>query len=118
MYVGLFITCAVFFFFLMIRRPPRSTLFPYTTLFRSDRKSTRLNSCHDQISYAVFCLKKKKKINTGHLSLMMMELNTRSDARFLLLYMKLLIILCRVSVCVKRSICLIFGLSVFILLLI
>src|SRR5437899_12047860 len=92
------------FFFLMIRRPPRSTLFPYTTLFRSgcdlieggthsaraepcnagwldcrkvlqqglaelacanhtDRKSTRLNSSHLGISYAVFCLKKKKKIN-------------------------------------------------------
>src|SRR5258708_16887984 len=85
-----------FFFFLMIRRPPRSTLFPYTTLFRShfreplvefgdkfrliqavdesphqdskvgcgcrDRKSTRLNSSHQIISYAVFCLKKKKKI--------------------------------------------------------
>src|SRR2546427_6938868 len=98
----------IFFFFLMIRRPPRSTLFPYTTLFRShsargagpepsrrgrspgpqvprggddgarrtppqhgrrrrgvrragDRKSTRLNSSHSQISYAVFCLKKKKK---------------------------------------------------------
>src|SRR3712207_8730267 len=84
-----------FFFFLMIRRPPRSTLFPYTTLFRSinvsrtlnfvfrqmnqefitvlhlvdvrvaffkDRKSTRLNSSHANISYAVFCLKKKKKI--------------------------------------------------------
>src|SRR2546422_9184449 len=77
-----------FFFFLMIRRPPRSTLFPYTTLFRShvpltrgrracverllvgrrarrrrriDRKSTRLNSSHGYISYAVFCLKKKKK---------------------------------------------------------
>src|SRR6267143_6145772 len=70
-----------FFFFLMIRRPPRSTLFPYTTLFRSgyrhprvgarvrgggrparhpDRKSTRLNSSHSSISYAVFCLKKKK----------------------------------------------------------
>src|SRR6266853_3902307 len=69
------------FFFLMIRRPPRSTLFPYTTLFRSrahllapvtvhhpdgggperDRKSTRLNSSHSQISYAVFCLKKKKQ---------------------------------------------------------
>src|SRR5688572_32494740 len=90
------------FFFLMIRRPPTSTLFPYTTLFRScrrscprradrrvsgrrrragvqtqerrqslgadaqplrtrDRKSTRLNSSHSQISYAVFCLKKKKK---------------------------------------------------------
>src|SRR2546430_17286118 len=81
------------FFFLMIRRPPKSTLFPYTTLFRSlrdlkpsnlflvreanqrivkvldfgisklaseDRKSTRLNSSHSQISYAVFCLKKKK----------------------------------------------------------
>src|SRR2546430_4739992 len=74
----------------MIRRPPRSTLFPYTTLFRSvysaahprgvrracdrgtdahdgrgggrtDRKSTRLNSSHSQISYAVFCLKKKKE---------------------------------------------------------
>src|SRR5689334_25316698 len=74
----------VFFFFLMIRRPPRSTLFPYTTLFRSrgsgrapardgaqdgrgnapeDRKSTRLNSSHSSISYAVFCLKKKKKKN-------------------------------------------------------
>src|SRR6266480_6101355 len=82
-----------FFFFLMIRRPPRSTLFPYTTLFRSpaftlgaarnitllgnsfgafdtgggsgtiagDRKSTRLNSSHMSISYAVFCLKKKNK---------------------------------------------------------
>src|ERR1035437_10793717 len=70
------------FFFLMIRRPPRSTLFPYTTLFRSgstasnagswskkypgalantDRKSTRLNSSHANISYAVFCLKKKTK---------------------------------------------------------
>src|SRR5438477_9159332 len=76
----------------MIRRPPRSTLFPYTTLFRSeppfppppfcakpsegtdsntahattsrrDRKSTRLNSSHMSISYAVFCLKKKKKKN-------------------------------------------------------
>src|SRR2546430_4432853 len=76
----------------MIRRPPRSTLFPYTTLFRShqapgsakevsqedkrlfphqeqalpiDRKSTRLNSSHSQISYAVFCLK-KKKVHTSH----------------------------------------------------
>src|SRR5207302_8277425 len=75
----------------MIRRPPRSTLFPYTTLFRScrrrgpsprasggrsadpprgrapgdtDRKSTRLNSSHVKISYAVFCLKKKKKKKT------------------------------------------------------
>src|SRR5438445_6771337 len=83
----------IFFFFLMIRRPPRSTLFPYTTLFRShlgfggvdrlvalhlvrdrvsrphkmerqDRKSTRLNSSHANISYAVFCLKKKKKKKT------------------------------------------------------
>src|SRR6266850_5797372 len=80
--------CSLMFFFLMIRRPPRSTLFPYTTLFRSpagaveqglgdigvegldhalplepapggDRKSTRLNSSHLVISYAVFCLKKK-----------------------------------------------------------
>src|SRR5574341_2351015 len=75
----------MFFFFLMIRRPPRSTLFPYTTLFRSksghllaveqlepihtamsvrarkDRKSTRLNSSHQLRSYAVFCLKKKIK---------------------------------------------------------
>src|SRR5256885_16978965 len=83
-----------FFFFLMIRRPPRSTLFPYTTLFRSlgaverggraggdsggaglvrrrrrggfghvplDRESTRLNSSHPVISYAVFCFEKKKK---------------------------------------------------------
>src|SRR5437868_8555042 len=81
--------CFFFFFFLMIRRPPRSTLFPYTTLFRSagrkveeapvgelfarplhpytrglDRKSTRLNSSHVSISYAVFCLKKKKNITT------------------------------------------------------
>src|SRR5690348_17764588 len=77
-------TVFLMFFFLMIRRPPRSTLFPYTTLFRSlagdagslqllsghhllnqvgseDRKSTRLNSSHPSISYAVFCLKKKKK---------------------------------------------------------
>src|SRR5205809_2967784 len=87
------------FFFLILRRPPKSTLFPYTTLFRSetsekfskrschislgegqkilsirrthgvcsgffeDRKSTRLNSSHGYISYAVFCLKKKKKKN-------------------------------------------------------
>src|SRR5207248_5259887 len=76
----------------MIRPPPRSTLFPYTTLFRSidvdetiplphlspgdqaivrgcraeDRKSTRLNSSHRTISYAVFCLKKKKRINIGY----------------------------------------------------
>src|SRR2546428_8142513 len=80
----------------MIRRPPRSTLFPYTTLFRSenqvplgafrtwvkyvergtfpntrrsDRKSTRLNSSHDQISYAVFCLKKKKKKKSPYISM-------------------------------------------------
>src|SRR3989337_3499018 len=76
-------------FFLMIRRPPRSTLFPYTTLFRSklllvlaraiglskppctppndrDRKSTRLNSSHGSISYAVFCLKKQKHIRIAH----------------------------------------------------
>src|SRR5215813_15013543 len=78
-----FICFSLVFFFLMIRRPPRSTLFPYTTLFRSlgrqpprldhyepvpqrrtrDRKSTRLNSSHVRISYAVFCLKKKKKNN-------------------------------------------------------
>src|SRR2546430_6254676 len=106
----------MYFFFLMIRRPPRSTLFPYTTLFRSldrakkletesnfaqalksyhevlaampehsearaavaritsrveearaDRKSTRLNSSHSQISYAVFCLKKKTHSRSGHL---------------------------------------------------
>src|SRR5574342_850522 len=78
--------CCRGFFFLMIRRPPRSTLFPYTTLFRSepaprppridahaaqlggpdaDRKSTRLNSSHHRISYAVFCLKKKKKGSQG-----------------------------------------------------
>src|SRR3712207_8265503 len=101
---------AYFFFFLMIRRPPRSTLFPYTTLFRSakrhdaeapmaqgqevlrsgsrgplvvdpdeghpldpglvhddrDRKSTRLNSSHANISYAVFCLKKKKSSSLDH----------------------------------------------------
>src|SRR5256885_11547561 len=85
-----------FFFFLMIRRPPRSTLFPYTTLFRStnaratratcltptpsppcaahrprrpaDRKSTRLNSSHLVISYAVFCLKKKKKTQRTRLT--------------------------------------------------
>src|SRR3712207_7798085 len=98
------------FFFLMIRRPPRSTLFPYTTLFRSapdalrslagarvgqdatladlhraercgarlvipeddewpDRKSTRLNSSHANISYAVFCLKKKKNHTTERVTL-------------------------------------------------
>src|SRR4051795_9341701 len=52
--VHLFCSSVFFFFFLMIRRPPRSTLFPYTTLFRS---STRLNSSHTLISYAVFCLR-------------------------------------------------------------
>src|SRR5215208_8111811 len=77
----------IFFFFLMIRRPPRSTLFPYTTLFRSthttvnvpgekdfhntfvyvDRKSTRLNSSHVAISYAVFCLKKKNNKTTHYI---------------------------------------------------
>src|SRR6266481_8366326 len=87
----------LFLFFLMIRRPPRSTLFPYTTLFRSrplpgpallschvprllrrvvfteagqrgpqDRKSTRLNSSHSSISYAVFCLKKKRTEDHDH----------------------------------------------------
>src|SRR3712207_7231895 len=104
--------CCIVFFFLMIRRPPRSTLFPYTTLFRSldvvrprevgrvlrprdderqirsraggldeqplerglaigpvrpeDRKSTRLNSSHANISYAVFCLKKKTTTSTNY----------------------------------------------------
>src|SRR5690348_17761486 len=98
-----------FFFFLLIRRPPRSTLFPYTTLFRSmtspleadifppslplaetksymnpkgslsdscttllDRKSTRLNSSHPSISYAVFCLKKKTNARSTR------QLNIRS----------------------------------------
>src|SRR5436190_10486611 len=97
-------TPCIHLFFLIIRRPPRSTLFPYTTLFRSnieqgvpshvgqpkdehgneesiapvlesrrphcharlDRKSTRLNSSHTVISYAVFCLKKKKKTSYTH----------------------------------------------------
>src|SRR6266511_5488388 len=82
------------FFFLMIRRPPRSTLFPYTTLFRSrrrcarpaswpsraprapgcrDRKSTRLNSSHVKISYAVFCLKKKKEIEQAALAIFVVK---------------------------------------------
>src|SRR5437660_4764284 len=92
MRLGCAITVRGFVFFLMRRRPPRSTLFPYTTLFRSgtlarnwagfvgivlalsgveaiansDRKSTRLNSSHVAISYAVFCLKKKKGgVNTS-----------------------------------------------------
>src|SRR5947208_5709465 len=100
------LSSSLFFFFLMIRPPPSSTLFPYTTLFRScligrlsissarhpavrnvsgrstrtptksqmklserlrtDRKSTRLNSSHQIISYAVFCLKKKKKTNNEY----------------------------------------------------
>src|SRR6185312_17183214 len=96
----------VFFFFLMIRRPPRSTLFPYTTLFRSgrgrgpspegcrpwcrsvrreDRKSTRLNSSHDQISYAVFCLKKKKK-HQSPLSIKKNITNTKSNIILILCY--------------------------------
>src|SRR5438309_4775824 len=91
-----------FFFFLMIRRPPRSTLFPYTTLFRSpsitmrvssscnsdlpvnvplfcalDRKSTRLNSSHSSISYAVFCLKKKKQQKTLLKHIILTQIQTR-----------------------------------------
>src|SRR2546422_8520534 len=86
----------------MIRRPPRSTLFPYTTLFRSgfvvggkeeqcrrkdsqvercapgDRKSTRLNSSHGYISYAVFCLKKKKEKEPKH---MMYHHNNKKQRR-------------------------------------
>src|SRR2546422_2622284 len=91
----------------MIRRPPRSTLFPYTPLFRSpgdrsrpprgrpagppgaaevacggdrgdrDRKSTRLNSSHGYISYAVFCLKKKKKTSSGHETSVFIESSER-----------------------------------------
>src|SRR5258705_4045982 len=105
----------IFFFFLMIRRPPRSTLFPYTTLFRSqrgargcdpnhrradprhpqepecrvahprvrgrhlvglrrDRKSTRLNSSHLGISYAVFCLKKKKRYSETSCTILTLNL--------------------------------------------
>src|SRR2546430_5701297 len=97
----------------MIRRPPRSTLFPYTTLFRSlypvhhplveqparpegeehchqaaehdhavslDRKSTRLNSSHSQISYAVFCLKKKKKTPHLHVNVCSRETHMRSHS--------------------------------------
>src|SRR5258708_27631682 len=86
----------------MIRRPPRSTLFPYTTLFRSligkhdqnergrdelgdragrrdhaqDRKSTRLNSSHQIISYAVFCLKKKKKTDNSSYLPRIQKINT------------------------------------------
>src|SRR3984893_19115990 len=89
MSAGAFVMRIFYIFFLMLRRPPRSTLFPYTTLFRShlakqhaqridiraavhaggqaaagahrDRKSTRLNSSHVAIAYAVFCLEKKEK---------------------------------------------------------
>src|SRR2546426_5542402 len=95
----------------MIRRPPRSTLFPYTTLFRSvtghvppvqglqrgrrsgcdrvedpqqDRKSTRLNSSHLVISYAVFCLKKKKKKQKN--SHMMNKITTHAIASLVLVY--------------------------------
>src|SRR5207249_9422332 len=95
----------------MIRRPPRSTLFPYTTLFRSrivflgrprdrdgvqhhrhlagdqDRKSTRLNSSHVSISYAVFCLKKKKKKlnnNTNYLyKIIYLQSHTTTSVIFL-----------------------------------
>src|SRR5205814_8930679 len=98
-YCLLFIyVCDFFFFFLMIRQPPRSTLFPYTTLFRSqrpprpsrhrpgqqaaevalrhaDRKSTRLNSSHLGISYAVFCLKKKKKNQLSERPLLVKPVN-------------------------------------------
>src|SRR3712207_7895962 len=111
MMFGVVYHAVVAFFFLMIRRPPRSTLFPYTTLFRSmvadhidavvgvdthtdthtavllsavgavlahttvaadpagDRESTRLNSSHANISYAVFCLKKKNRINHARYTL-------------------------------------------------
>src|SRR2546427_9507858 len=92
----------------MIRRPPRSTLFPYTTLFRSqlglegldhrgdpaqmigvavrrhhqrDRKSTRLNSSHSQISYAVFCLKKKKTKKTILIAQDQWPFDTSTDGR-------------------------------------
>src|SRR2546422_7676611 len=97
----------------MIRRPPRSTLFPYTTLFRSrhagqgessldgthrtertpapadpgrhrpqpgDRKSTRLNSSHGYISYAVFCLKKKKKKSTAQCTVNLLSIRLLADS--------------------------------------
>src|SRR5258708_20422180 len=90
----------------MIRRPPRSTLFPYTTLFRStpndelewkffghwlrsrasvplatgDRKSTRLNSSHQIISYAVFCLK-KKNVTLKHINHTTIQQNNKTDQR-------------------------------------
>src|SRR2546422_7564294 len=88
----------------MIRRPPRSTLFPYTTLFRSvevvggpgeglkdgdfkaarflDRKSTRLNSSHGYISYAVFCLKKKKKKLETRINIPKWRRMQHQDTRF------------------------------------
>src|SRR5438034_5584974 len=99
------------FFFLMLRRPPRSTLFPYTTLFRSradpaqrsagrerslplasrgrqlrarhrvDRKSTRLNSSHTVISYAVFCLKKKKKKKTQNTTTITPQTTTNQETQ-------------------------------------
>src|SRR2546422_4333612 len=114
-YRSLYVRILLSVFFLMIRRPPRSTLFPYTTLFRSlgisegasrvrltraleglrwssssphaeatDRKSTRLNSSHGYISYAVFCLKKKKNLYNSHHILVESSFTTddvRSDAR-------------------------------------
>src|SRR2546426_4039756 len=93
----------------MIRRPPRSTLFPYTTLFRSlvqdehlelgkigvaalhvieqaarrDRKSTRLNSSHLVISYAVFCLKKKKKNKTRQFCQLQQYSQRRNARRYI-----------------------------------
>src|SRR2546430_13014268 len=96
----------------MIRRPPRSTLFPYTTLFRSgvvlgqrdfrqlspidllegeswrksDRKSTRLNSSHSQISYAVFCLKKNTKTFLSFRSWCWRTINASLDAKVLRLF--------------------------------
>src|SRR5947199_4939494 len=111
-----YIYVQLFFFFLMIRRPPRSTLFPYTTLFRSksvllpntyafesepmvkatgfreydarkpvaftigDRKSTRLNSSHLGISYAVFCLKKKKSRISSRLRTQPKQITASSEA--------------------------------------
>src|SRR2546428_3449172 len=101
----------------MIRRPPRSTLFPYTTLFRSnvatanvvgvlwaaamfawfflsaahrtDRKSTRLNSSHDQISYAVFCLKKKNLVQVHAQGIKNIALQDRPLHRLLRLHLLL-----------------------------
>src|SRR6516164_5062717 len=114
-----------FFFFLMIRRPPRSTLFPYTTLFRSetassrlpspdapsgcpgknaDRKSTRLNSSHSSISYAVFCLKKKKK-----------NINKKINIKKLITKIKRpLTIVARIT---KYSVCKVFGSQIILFLL-